>query len=653
MTTTATGRFLEALRSHGLEPQPQADGWLCCCPAHDDHDPSLSIHAAADGKVLITCFTGCTPDQIVRALSLELADLFPPRDGRHQRNGPARIIPAVDWAALHESCREAFAGGMRDELAEVLGLAGEALDAVGYGWSDEYGAWTCPERDGSGRIIGMSLRSRDGSKWQVPGSRRGLIIPDTFPGSTGPLFIPEGASDVAAMTALGLTAVGRPSNTGGVEHLATLLRNWPPDRPIIIVGENDAKPDGNWPGRDGAIGVAKQLAARVSRPISSALPPDGTKDVRAWHQAEPDAAIAGRLVATSTPTAAAPDNPLPLLYYVDVKPVLSTADFVERLLIDGGLSVVYGESGCGKTYFALDLALRVADGAPWRDRHVERRGVLYLALEGSHGIRNRIAAWRDYHKVQSLPLAVVPTQVNLLDPSADVDRVLDAAKTAGAKLEVPVGFVVVDTVSRAISGGNENSSDDMGALVRNLDLIRQEVPAHVQGVHHSGKDTAKGARGHSLLRAATDTEIEVSRDPTGVSTARVMKQRDLPCEGEFQFRLEPVELGTDRRLKPVTSCVVVEVDPGPPGPPQPTLNPYEQTVLGILARLVEDQGSRGFDGTGPEVLSVPLEWWRERVYHRTKPGDKQDTKRRAFKRASDTLINAGRVLVSGDRVWVP
>ncbi len=49
----------------------------------------------------------------------------------------------------------------------------------------------------------------------------------------------------------------------------------------------------------------------------------------------------------------------------------------------------------------------------------------------------------------------------------------------------------------------------MGALVRCMDLIRQETGACVLFVHHSGKDAAKGARGHSLLRAAIDTEIEV------------------------------------------------------------------------------------------------------------------------------------------------
>lgn len=257
--------------------------------------------------------------------------------------------------------------------------------------------------------------------------------------------------------------------------------------------------------------------------------------------------------------AAGAKPPLPLVYYADVTPALDSADFVEGLLIDGAMTVIYGESSCGKTFFSLDLALHVAAGREWRGRQVDRRGVLYLALEGSHGIRNRIAAFKLANGANAvdLPFAVVPCALNLLSPQGDTLRVIEAAQIAAERLTVPVGLIVVDTLSRAIAGGNENASEDMGALVRHLDLIRQALPAHVAVVHHSGKDTARGARGHSLLRAATDTEIEVTRDTfSKTSTARVTKQRELETGDEFAFQLLPVTLGTSRRGKPVVSCVV-------------------------------------------------------------------------------------------------
>jgi hypothetical protein len=85
-----------------------------------------------------------------------------------------------------------------------------------------------------------------------------------------------------ALTALGLSAVGRPSNTGGSSALVELFRPLPPDRPLIIVGERDRKADGAWPGREGALFVARSVQQQLGRRVLWTLPPGGAKDVRAW-----------------------------------------------------------------------------------------------------------------------------------------------------------------------------------------------------------------------------------------------------------------------------------------------------------------------------------------------------------------------------------
>jgi hypothetical protein len=343
---------------------------------------------------------------------------------------------------------------------------------------------------------------------------------------------------------------------------------------------------------------------------------------------------------------------LPLIYYRDVAPSLDAADFVEGLLIRGGMSVVYGDSNTGKTFFALDLALHVAGGMPWRGRDVEAGGVLYLALEGGHGIRNRVTAFqRDRQCGEAeFGFAVVPVAVDLCSPAADTGRVIEATRAAAAKIGGPVSLVVVDTLSRAMAGGNENSPDDMGALVGNVDRIRQTSGAHVMLVHHSGKDGARGARGHSLLRAATDTEIEVSRDhATGTSVARVTKQRDMEIGDEFAFALAKVELGANRRGKPVTSCVVREAEP----PARDAkLSGDEQAALNVLADLIADKGRVGMPGAPEAISSIPEQWWRENYYDRCKPGVSQATRQKSYRRAMDGLIAAGRVAAGGERVWI-
>jgi len=110
-----------------------------------------------------------------------------------------------------------------------------------------------------------------------------------------------------------------------------------------------------------------------------------------------------------------------------------------------------------------------------------------------------------------------------------------------------------------MAGGDENSAADMTALIRNVDAIRATTGAHILTVHHTGKDTARGARGHSSLRAATDTEIEIANED-GARAAMVTKQRDHNGGETFAFDLETVSLGHDQDGDEVTSCIVKVTD---------------------------------------------------------------------------------------------
>lgn len=99
--------------------------------------------------------------------------------------------------------------------------------------------------------------------------------------------------------------------------LSELFRDLTPDRDIVIIGENDQKPDGNFPGCHGAVTVATKLVAMLGRPVKWALPPDGAKDVRDWLTdpargtkpwADRGAELAAKLLATAV-TISPPDDP--------------------------------------------------------------------------------------------------------------------------------------------------------------------------------------------------------------------------------------------------------------------------------------------------------------------------------------------------------
>jgi hypothetical protein len=344
---------------------------------------------------------------------------------------------------------------------------------------------------------------------------------------------------------------------------------------------------------------------------------------------------------------------LPFTLFADISPGLQANDFVEGLLATSSLIVVYGEPGSGKTFWVLDICLHIADGRSWRDRVVEQGAVIYLALEGGAGVRNRIAATRERMTLPpTTPLVLVQCPVDLCHPDADVARVIATIRQIGAQLKMPVRMVVVDTLSRALAGGNENASEDMGALVRNSDYIRHETNAAVLYIHHCGKDVARGSRGHSSLKAATDTEIEVTRGADNLSVARVTRQRDLASEGAFAFRLEPLALGNNQRGQPVTSCVVVQTD-------VPALTAVSakltQTQMIALRCLDDVMKTNAITATvfadNAEGLVVRIEDWRASFYRTGKPGETQDTKKKAFQRAVEGLQLKGRIGTRDDLVW--
>ena len=348
-------------------------------------------------------------------------------------------------------------------------------------------------------------------------------------------------------------------------------------------------------------------------------------------------------------------TPLEVVYFDDIQPKLATADFVEGLLIEAAMSVIYGQSNSGKTFFMSDLALHVAAARPWCGREIAQGAVIWVAMEGAYGISNRVTAWREEHAIgeASVPFAVIPTALNLLDPEAHTDDLIRTIKIVASKLQLPVKLVVMDTLSRAIAGGNENSPEDMGALVTNGTRIQQETGAHVAWIHHSGKDEAKGARGHSLLRAASDTEIEISADGTA-RTARVTKQREMECGGEFPFTLKVVEVGQNGRGKPVTSCVVVHSGQvaGATSESRTRLRGHAKRAYEILQDILAQHGETGRPGAPAGIPSVPDSWWRERFYERAMPGDDQGTKQKAFKRVSTEMLNDHIVGFNAGRIWI-
>jgi hypothetical protein len=346
---------------------------------------------------------------------------------------------------------------------------------------------------------------------------------------------------------------------------------------------------------------------------------------------------------------------LPIVFADEIGEAIDLDDFVEGLLLSNCLALVFGAPKAGKTFWTLDLAMHVATGRRWRDREVDRGAVLYLALEGTAGIRNRVAAWLKHHDAgaEDAALAIVPVSLDLLHGDGDIRAVIAATGDIRERFGLPVKLIVLDTVSRALAGGDENGPD-MGLLVRGLDRIRDETRAAVLAIHHPRKD-GNGERGHGALRGALDVRIEVTRnDDTGTSSAKVIEARELEPGGVFPFQLESVELGTNKRGKPITSCVPVPTDAVETRQRGPRITGAAEIARTALTNILATSGQKVVrDGIPAGVPTVTVDAWKAEACRAGISTGDSGAQRKAFMRATEKLVGAKVAVIRDGLAWLP
>lgn len=251
------------------------------------------------------------------------------------------------------------------------------------------------------------------------------------------------------------------------------------------------------------------------------------------------------------------------------------------------LVVLFGESGAGKSFVAVDLAMAIARGIDWRGHKTKPGKVVYIAAEGGGGFRNRLAAYEAHHKLtlDELPFGVIHATPNFLQKADAVD-IAKAINAAGR-----ADLVVVDTFAQVTPGANENAAEDIGKALAHCRGIHRATGAVVMLVHHAGKDTSKGARGWSGLKAAADAEIEVARFVTG-RLIRISKQKDGEDGKEFGFDLDVVPVGMDEDGDVIDSCVLREAEipaTGKVGEKKKPRGLWESLVLDVVAEMALGQ----------------------------------------------------------------
>ncbi len=309
---------------------------------------------------------------------------------------------------------------------------------------------------------------------------------------------------------------------------------------------------------------------------------------------------------------------------------------VDQLVELPSTVLLFGATGGGKTFVAVDLAAAGATGGEWYGgRKVASGPVFYVAGEGRPGLLRRIQAWELARNVK-IPADRLFLSTRRIDLDADgaaavaveIDRLSAACGLA------PV-LVIVDTIARALpAGADENSAKDMGAFINVMDGIRDRFRCVVVLVHHTGQADQNRARGSSALKAAMDAELCVSRKGN-VHHAEWTKLKDLPEEpAPLAFILESQDVGPDDVKEPITSAAVVWRGAH-------VARPTDTEELGL--QTLRDAMAE--NGGGPVTEAV----WRE-GFMAVHGGKRRNDKRTAFSRVRHSLVNKRLIAVDGGQV---
>lgn len=326
---------------------------------------------------------------------------------------------------------------------------------------------------------------------------------------------------------------------------------------------------------------------------------------------------------------------------------------VRGVLPAAGLAALFGASGSGKSFLALDLCAAVAAGWPeWFACRVKSAPVVYVALEGEAGFSQRVKAWQLHHG-RYLPesLRFVMQTLDLRNPD-DIAEIAEAVNAAGAA----GGLLVIDTLNRAASGADENSVVDMGAIIAAAKDLQARLGGMVLLVHHSGKDATKGLRGHSSLHAALDAAIEVSRTDDRRNW-RIAKAKDGEDGKAHPFKLEVVKIGEHDDGEAITSCVVV-ADETPTELRRPLIpkSGNQRIAWNAMGELLRQAGD-GRPKDAPDSLpvgrpAVTVECAAATIESRLVDVDPKRRKERAKKALTD--LHAKSVIrIDGGLVWIP
>jgi len=357
-----------------------------------------------------------------------------------------------------------------------------------------------------------------------------------------------------------------------------------------------------------------------------------------WHVPDVDPVLQG-----------ATDKSLKLMSLADLDALQPPQWLIHTLVPERSLIVPYGPPKAGKTFVILSMGLHIAAGMTWFGYPVQQGAVVYIAGEGVGGLKTRIAAMRARYGIgMDVPFFVLGRAVNFR-VAAEV-AALEAAirETIG---NIPLRLLVVDTLARAMPGADENSAQEVGAVIAAADHLKDALNTAVALVHHEGKDGDRGARGTSALRGAWDAAYRIVSSGNNV-TLTVVDQKDAEGGQKLTFLMEEVQVGIGR-----TSLVPVLSESGDEEVAQSKREVGGHA--GLVLKALYDVLASDESGVLPPLSGMPsgtvrgatVEILRRKVYERM-PSSTQEARQKAFIRSIQTLLERDIIGVRDPWIWL-
>jgi len=324
---------------------------------------------------------------------------------------------------------------------------------------------------------------------------------------------------------------------------------------------------------------------------------------------------------------------------------------IEGLLSSTGLALIWGARKSYKSFMALDVALHIALGRPYRGRRVDQAPVVYIALEGQNGLPARVEALKKHHQVADAPLYLMTKKLNLI---ASVKALI---KDIEQQLPGQKPVVFIDILNRSLHG-SEAADKDMSAYIEAAGEIAEHFDTLVVIVHHSGLDGSR-PRGHTALSAGVDVQLQCERLDGGMAKLTVELAKDFVEGTEVYSRLIVVDTGkNDASGQKITSLVVepAEISDAPNTKKKTRgLKDEHKAALNVLDDATIEHGI-----AAPPSLKLPkeirrivtLDHWREQLYVSDILDRDASNPREDFRRIKFSLKERHHVIGATDKyVW--